>query len=140
MSHSLRAKLRCLRYKGILEDKDYKWLCHALDLEKAEQEQTDKSNLEKICEELAAENDDLRDQLAIRDRFEQEPDDDVVSRKAVKEILAKYYLGESRIAEELNELPSVQRTSNENKKHVENTCDDAISHEDIELRESEDKE
>lgn len=38
MSHSLRAKLRCLRYKGILEDKDYKRLCHALDLEKAEQE------------------------------------------------------------------------------------------------------
>lgn len=29
----------------------------------AEQEQTDKSNLEKICEELAAENDDLRDRL-----------------------------------------------------------------------------
>ena len=38
MPHSLRAKLRGLRYKGILEDKDYKRLCHALDLEKAEQE------------------------------------------------------------------------------------------------------
>lgn len=38
MSHSLRAKLSGLRYKGILEDKDYKRLCHALDLEKAEQE------------------------------------------------------------------------------------------------------
>lgn len=38
-------------------------------LEKAEQEPTEKSNLEKICEELAAENDDLRDQLAMRDRF-----------------------------------------------------------------------
>lgn len=37
------------------------------------QEPTDKSNLEKICEELAAENDDLRDQLAMRDRFKQEP-------------------------------------------------------------------
>ena len=40
MPHSLRAKLSGLRYKGILEDKDYKRLCHALDLEKAEQEPT----------------------------------------------------------------------------------------------------
>ena len=39
MPHSLRAKLSGMRYKGILEDKDYKRLCHALDLEKAEQEQ-----------------------------------------------------------------------------------------------------
>lgn len=39
MPHSLRAKLSGLRYKGILEDKDYKRLCHALDLEKADQEQ-----------------------------------------------------------------------------------------------------
>lgn len=38
MPHSLRAKLSGMRYKGILEDKDYKRLCHALDLEKAEQE------------------------------------------------------------------------------------------------------
>lgn len=36
MPHSLRAKLGGLRYKGILEDKDYKRLCHALDLEKVE--------------------------------------------------------------------------------------------------------
>ena len=43
MPHSLRAKLSGLRYKGILEDKDYKRLCHALDLEKAEQEPTDKN-------------------------------------------------------------------------------------------------
>ena len=41
MPHSLRAKLSGLRYKGILEDKDYKRLCHALDLEKVEQEPTD---------------------------------------------------------------------------------------------------
>ena len=41
MTHNLRAKLSGLRYKGILEDKDYKRLCHALDLEKAEQEPTD---------------------------------------------------------------------------------------------------
>ena len=33
MPHSLRAKLSGLRYKGILEDKDYKRLCEALDNE-----------------------------------------------------------------------------------------------------------
>lgn len=31
MPHSLRAELSGLRYKGILEDKDYKRLCKALD-------------------------------------------------------------------------------------------------------------
>jgi len=35
MPHSLRAKLSGLRYKGILEDKDYKRLCKALDNENA---------------------------------------------------------------------------------------------------------
>ena len=40
MPHSLRAKLSSLRYKGLIEDKDYKRLCHALDLEKAEQDLT----------------------------------------------------------------------------------------------------
>lgn len=34
MPHSLRVKLGNLRYKGILEDKDYKRLCKALDNEK----------------------------------------------------------------------------------------------------------
>ena len=33
MPHSLRAKLSGLRYKGILEVKDYKRLCKALDNE-----------------------------------------------------------------------------------------------------------
>ena len=33
MPHSLRAKLSGLRYKEILEDKDYKRLCKALDNE-----------------------------------------------------------------------------------------------------------
>lgn len=33
MPHSLRAKLSGLRYKGILEDKNYKRLCKALDNE-----------------------------------------------------------------------------------------------------------
>lgn len=47
MPHSLRAKLSGLRYKGILEDKDYKRLCKALDNEnvlekiRAEVEQID---------------------------------------------------------------------------------------------------
>ena len=43
MPHSLRAKLSGLRYKGILEDKDYKRLCKALDNENV---------LEQIREEI----------------------------------------------------------------------------------------
>ena len=34
MSHSLRAKLSGLRYKGIITDKDYQRLCKALDTER----------------------------------------------------------------------------------------------------------
>lgn len=44
MPHSLRAKLSGLRDKGILEDKDYKRLCKALDNEKV---------LDKIRAEIA---------------------------------------------------------------------------------------
>jgi hypothetical protein len=44
MPHSLRAKLSGLRYKGILEDKDYKRLCKALDNEDV---------LEQIRQEIA---------------------------------------------------------------------------------------
>ena len=43
MPHSLRAKLSGLRYKGILEDKDYKRLCKALENEDV---------LEKISQEI----------------------------------------------------------------------------------------
>ena len=43
MPHSLRVKLSGLRYKGILEDKDYKRLCKALDNEDV---------LDKIREEI----------------------------------------------------------------------------------------
>lgn len=43
MPHSLRAKLSGLRYKGILEDKDYKRLCEALDNEDV---------LEKISQQI----------------------------------------------------------------------------------------
>ena len=39
---------------------------------------------------MAAENDDLRDQLAMRCRFKQEPCDDVVSRQAVLDELNKW--------------------------------------------------
>lgn len=46
MPHSLRAKLSGLRYKGILEDKDYKRLCKALDNEDV---------LDKIRAEIEAE-------------------------------------------------------------------------------------
>ena len=45
MPHSLRAKLSGLHYKGILEDKDYKRLCKALDNEKV---------LEQIRNEIEA--------------------------------------------------------------------------------------
>ena len=49
MPHSLRAKLSGLRYKGILEDKDYKRLCKALDNEKV---------LEQIRDEIVKTIDD----------------------------------------------------------------------------------
>ena len=49
MPHSLRSKLSGLRHKGILEDKDYKRLCHALDLEKAEQEPRTWNNHQVAC-------------------------------------------------------------------------------------------
>lgn len=48
MPHSLRAKLGGLRYKGILEDKDYKRLCKALDNENV---------LDKIRAEIEQERD-----------------------------------------------------------------------------------
>ena len=54
MPHSLRAKLGGLRYKGILEDKDYKRLCKALDnedvLEKIKAEIETKYGHCDICE------------------------------------------------------------------------------------------
>ena len=50
MPHSLRAKLSGLRYKGILEDKDYKRLCKALDNE-------------KVLEQIRAEIEEERDKV-----------------------------------------------------------------------------
>ena len=52
MPHSLRAKLSGLRYKGILEDKDYKRLCKALDNENV---------LDKIRYEIKQEYDNQGD-------------------------------------------------------------------------------
>ena len=54
MPHSLRAKLSGLRYKGILEDKDYKRLCKALDNEKVlEQIRTEIEELQGDTVEVA---------------------------------------------------------------------------------------
>lgn len=74
MPHSLRAKLSGLHYKGILEDKDYKRLCKALDNEKvleqirAEIEKhTDGNN---HCDEyLDGYNDGMKDSLEIIDKY-----------------------------------------------------------------------
>lgn len=65
MPHSLRAKLSGLRYKGILEDKDYKRLCKALDKEDV---------LEQIRTEIEASrygliNDGLDVALRIIDKY-----------------------------------------------------------------------
>lgn len=43
--------------------------------------------------------------------LEQQPCEDAVSREVVREILSKYHLGESKIAEDVNELPSVTQKS-----------------------------
>lgn len=51
MPHSLRAKLGGLRYKGILEDKDYKRLCKALDNESVFEKISDEVNkLKKVSD------------------------------------------------------------------------------------------
>ena len=75
------------------------------------------------CEEV----EELRKK--IWKQVEQEPSGDAVSREAVREILSNAHLGESKLAYELDKLPSVnvQRTFNADKKHVENTLDDTIS-------------
>lgn len=58
MPHSLRAKLSGLHYKGILEDKDYKRLCKALDNEKV---------LEQIRQEIEQKYNDYK----MRDDYEE---------------------------------------------------------------------
>ena len=61
MPHSLRAKLSGLRYKGILEDKDYKRLCKALDNEKVLDEIT-----AEIYEEFMTIDGGVHDKSAIK--------------------------------------------------------------------------
>ena len=72
MPHSLRAKLSGLRYKGILEDKDYKRLCKALDnenvLDKIRAEIESKEMTETTSEHEFY-NMALNDVLQIIDKF-----------------------------------------------------------------------
>ena len=72
MPHSLRVKIKGLRYKGILEDKDYKRLCKALDNEDV---------LDKIRAEIQAMSTDYcggyigldkREVLKIIDKYRKE--------------------------------------------------------------------
>lgn len=50
------------------------------------------------------------EEMAIK-ALEQQPCEDAVNREAVSEILSKYHLGESKIAEDVKELPSVTQSS-----------------------------
>ena len=90
MPHSLRAKLNGLRYKGILEDKDYKRLCHALDLENAEQEPSEDMTIAYLMGYYA----------------DKEPCDDAVSREAVLEIAKQHTLTNDYLA--IQNLPTVR--------------------------------
>lgn len=58
MSHSLRAKIKCLRYKGIITDKDYDRLRQALDNEDV---------LDKIRAEIGKSKTEHEMQLAEND-------------------------------------------------------------------------
>lgn len=71
-------------------------------------------------------------------KTELKPCEDAISRQAAIGIIQNwlnfdsgYSVGEKNVMlcmiNELRDLPSVQRTSNANKKHVENTLEDAIS-------------
>lgn len=94
-----------------------------------------KSNLEKICEELAAENDDLRDQLAMRDGFKIEPCDDV-ARERYKD-LCEYFGDAKDILKNREDFNAwlerikwhVRKAEElyEKYEHRQEPCDDAIS-------------
>lgn len=87
MPKSLRVKLGGLRYKGILEDKDYKRLCKALDnedvLEKIRAEI--ESQREKVSKKHSEDegltnyyfglNDGLKDARDIIDKYKAESED-----------------------------------------------------------------
>ena len=70
MPHSLRAKLSGLRYKGILEDKDYKRLCKALDNEKVLEQIRDEIE-DYVCnkEEDTAKAQGMLNVLQIIDKY-----------------------------------------------------------------------
>ena len=74
MPHSLRAKLSGLRYKGILEDKDYKRLCHALDLEKHYKDVLDRIRDEIEQSRYGLVNDGLDLALKIIDKYRKDGD------------------------------------------------------------------
>lgn len=62
------------------------------------------------AEELSAENDDLRDQLDMRDRFQKrEPCEDAISRQTVKMQMIKYgfHAPDMTVTEFIEDLPSV---------------------------------
>ena len=121
MPHSLRAKLSGLRYKGILEDKDYKRLCHALDLEKAEQECDNDCNTCKYGDwkrngwDITMADDKCGGCCSWKDKYEPIECEDTVNRQAVLEILKSHTLTNDYLAVE--QLPSVNPVP----------CEDAVS-------------
>ena len=125
MPHSLRAKLSGLRYKGILEDKDYKRLCHALDLEKAEQEPT-KQREKELAEEWKCGYEMGFEEAKVL--YEQEPCDDAISRNDMLDAVGH---GTTYTTEHLqkiiNGLPSVEPTQKSVENTLETRCEDAVS-------------
>ena len=70
MPHSLRAKIKGLRYKGIITDKDCDRLCKALDNE-------------KVLEQIRAEIEQIDNTMGIRDY-------PYIPRELVLKIIDKY--------------------------------------------------
>ena len=105
MPHSLRAKLSGLRYKGILEDKDYKRLCHALDLEKAEQEPCENCDYSEIMDWEQDAKTGKAKPIYWCERHK-EPCDDAISRQAVLEIAKQHTLTNDYLA--IQNLPTVR--------------------------------
>jgi len=73
MPHSLRAQLRGLRYKRILEEKDYKRLCKALDNENVlEQIRAEIADLDDAEYEFEGYYKAVNDALQIIDKYKGE--------------------------------------------------------------------
>ena len=77
MPHSLRAKLSGLRYKGILEDKDYKRLCKALDNE-------------NVLEHIRAEIENITPKCQIRTGKTSIDTEMMIPQEKVLQIIDKY--------------------------------------------------